>query len=236
MVDTIYIGRMVGTDGLTACAWTYPFVLVMTGFGSLISVGSASLYSRLLGEGRTREAGGVFSLILPLSFPFFLLSLATGFYLAPLLLRSSGDSAAYLMATDYLRIDSLGSLFMIAALTFTALLRGGGFMKAALVLQSAGTVLNIILDPLFIRPLGMAGAAWATLISKAFLFLICVIYFFMGDRESGSPPWEKVGEIFTVGLSALALETMTIIQMFYFFPYDRSIWNGCRLCNPGREL
>lgn len=217
MVDTIFIGQMVGTDGLTACAWVYPFVLIMTGFGSMISVGSASLYSRLLGEGRYRDAQGVFCLILPLSFPFFLLSLVTGFYIAPALLRSSGESAAFFMATEYLRIDSLGSLFMIAALTFTALLRGGGFMKAALLLQSSGTILNIILDPLFIRPLGMAGAAWATLISKAFLFLLC-LYFYVGrKKEKSDPPWHKVGEIFSVGLSALALETMTILQMAYFF-------------------
>ena len=217
MVDTIYIGRMVGTDGLTACAWTYPFVLVMTGFGSLISVGSASLYSRLLGAGRLREARGVFSMILPLSFPFFLLCLITGFFIAPALLRTPGESAAYGMATDYLRIDSMGSLFMISALAFTALLRGGGFVRAALALQSAGTILNIILDPFFIRPFGMAGAAWATLISKAFLFLLCLLFFIREKKGTGVPPWRKTGEIFSVGLSALALETMTIIQMAYFF-------------------
>ncbi len=217
MVDTIYIGRMVGTAGLTACARIYPFVLVMTGFGSMISVGSASLYSRLLGEGRLKDALGVFTMIIPLAFPFFLLCLITGYMIAPALLRSSEESAAFIMATDYLRIDSMGSLFMIAALSFTALLRGGGFMKAALILQSSGTLLNIILDPLFIRPLGMAGAAWATLISKAFLFFLCLYYFIREKKGIGAPPWRRAGEIFSVGLSALILETMTIIQMAYFF-------------------
>jgi putative MATE family efflux protein len=85
------------------------------------------------------------------------------------------------LAWDYLRISCYGISFGIFSGFFRSILAGEGEMKLPMIVAGLGTVLNTILDPIFIFYLdyGVAGAAWATTISQIIVWCIFVYMLFI---------------------------------------------------------
>jgi putative MATE family efflux protein len=93
------------------------------------------------------------------------------------LIRLQGaDEAATQAAMDYFSIMILGSIFMILGVFFRSILSGEGDNVFPMKVLGVGTVLNIILDPIFIKYYGIKGAAVATIISQGLVFAIFVYY------------------------------------------------------------
>lgn len=180
VVDRMFIGYGAGDLGIAAVTISFPLMIIMVSFSTLVGVGSNTLFSIRMGEGRKEEAerilGNAFSLLF--LFPA-VASLAAIFWLDPLL-RLVGCSETLLpQARAYAWVILAGSALSTTGHGLSHFLRSDGHPISAMISMLIGAVLNMVLDPLFIFVFGwgVAGAAWATVISQACSFLWCFLYF-----------------------------------------------------------
>ena len=169
MVDMYFIAKTGNTDlvaGVSLCAPVFTFMIAI---GDIFGLGGSSVISRLFGKGRTDDGRriSVFS---------FLGACVTGVIIAVILMLAKNgmlkllgaDSGTMEFASAYYMWIALGAPFIIFSLVPTNLLRTEGFATGAMVGSILGSVVNIILDPIFIFGLNMGagGAAAATVIGN----------------------------------------------------------------------
>ena len=220
-VDSIYVGQMVGTDAMSAVSAASPFVLINNGIAVLLGIGSGSILSRAIGakdwETVDKIMGNLSVLVLLMS----ACVMAIGIPLAPVFLRLSGAQGAVLdMGVSYLRTVYIGSVFVNFMQGANMVLRAEGRMGIAMGIMAGGAVLNMILDPVFILLLpgfGPQAVAVATVVSQLLQAAVTLWYFlykspvvkFHGLRLSK----KLTGETFAVGVSAMLMQVMMLIQM-----------------------
>ena len=187
IVDRMFIGYGVGALGIAGVTISFPIVLVMISFSILIGVGANTLFSIRLGEGRTEEAEKI------LGNAFFLLffvplaaALAALFYLDPLLRLMGASNEVLPYARSYTRIILYGIALGNTGHGLSHFIRSDGHPNISMVAMLIGGIANTLLDPLFIFVFhwGMAGAAWATVISQGLAFAWCLSYFFTAKANS----------------------------------------------------
>ncbi len=171
VVDRIYIGHIpeIGGLALTGVGLFTPILMLVTASAMLASSGGAPRAAIAMGRGEKDEAEKImancFTFLLILS-----VVLTAGFYCAaPTLLRLFGASDATLpYAVTYGRIYILGSISVLIVMGMNPFLTTQGFAKISMMTTVIGAVINIILDPIFIflLDLGVAGAAYATVLSQ----------------------------------------------------------------------
>ncbi len=186
IVDRIFIGHIpeIGGEAFTGVGLFSPILLLITAFAMLSSSGGAPRAAIALGRGDKEEAekilGNCFSLLL-----FLTVVLTALFYFAcPSMLRFFGASDNTLpYALQYGRIYILGSVFVLMVMGLNTFLTTQGFAKFSMLTTIIGAVINIALDPIFIFVLkmGVAGAAWATVISQA-ISALWILRFLTGKR------------------------------------------------------
>ena len=170
VVDRIFIGNGVGSDGIAGAAIGFPIMLIMMAFNMLIGLGANSLVAIRLGEQKKDEAeqimGNAFVMLVALSLVITVLGLM---FLDPLLKLFGASAAVLPYARAYMRIILLGSVFQSIGMGMNNFIRSEGNPRIAMVTMLIGAILNTILDPLFIFVFkwGIAGAAYATIISLA---------------------------------------------------------------------
>ena len=220
-VDSIYVGQMVGTDAMSAVSAASPFVLINNAIAVLLGIGSGSVLSRAIGK---KAQDIIDKIIGNLTFLVIMLSSAVmviGIIFAPEFLRLSGAKGDILnMGVSYLRTVYLGSIFVNFMQGANMVIRAEGRMGIAMGIMAAGAVLNIILDPIFIllmRSQGPQAVAIATVISQFIQALVTLIYFLKKSpvvRFHGIKPAKNLlPEIFSVGMSAMLMQIMMLIQM-----------------------
>ncbi len=220
-VDSIYVGQMVGTNAMSAVSAASPFVLVNNAIAVLVGIGSGSVLSRAIGH---KDQKTVDKIMGNLAFLVILLSAAVmliGILCAPALLKLSGAQGEVLeMGVSYLRTVYLGSVFVNFMQGANMVIRAEGRMGTAMGIMAAGAVLNIILDPVLILLLpdrGPQAVAIATVISQFVQAAITLFYFLKKSpvvRFHGLKPAKELNpEIFSVGVSAMLMQIMMLIQM-----------------------
>lgn len=172
MVDRMYIGHIpdVGRNALTGVGITMPVIMAVSAFAALVSMGGAPRASIMMGRGDEEQAerimGNCTSFLVVIA-----LALTAVFQIfgEQILWRfgASGDTIQY--AWDYMKIYSIGTIFVQTALGLNAFITAQGYAKISMYTVMIGAVCNIILDPIFIFGLnmGVRGAALATIISQA---------------------------------------------------------------------
>lgn len=180
IADRIFVGQ-INSYALTAVGITMPIQILQMAFILLIGIGSSSLISVKLGENKIEEAED----ILYLAFKYILLFLVAfaalfALFADPLLTLLAISDQVYPYAKTYIMIIIVGSIIGIPGYCLNNSLRSIGQVKTSMKIIIITSLLNIILDPLFIFvfKLGIAGAAIATVISQATLTGY-VIYVFM---------------------------------------------------------
>jgi putative MATE family efflux protein len=181
IVDRIYIGQGVDSFGLAGVGLVMPIMLIIQAVAILVGVGANSLFAIRLGEGRSDEVekimGNAFTLLFLLPAICIVLCLS---FIKPILLDiMKASDQIYPYAESYLRIILYGSIFASMSPGLTHFIRSDGHPKTSMVVQIVGAVTNIILDPIFIFVfnLGVAGAAWATILSQFVSFVFVMGYF-----------------------------------------------------------
>ncbi len=166
LFDAIWVSGL-GSDALAAVGFAFPIFFVIMGLGAGIGIGGSSAISRRIGANDIEGARKALSHTLLLAlFVSVFVSVPLYVFAEDIFLAMGAGSVAPL-ASDYGRIVFGGSATIILASVLSATLRGEGDARRSSTYLALGSVLNIILDPIFIYGLemGIAGAAWATVVA-----------------------------------------------------------------------
>lgn len=172
-VDAIWVAG-IGADALAAVGFFFPFHFMIMAIASGIGVGGGSAVSRYIGA---LDRGGAQKIAAHSHVLVLLIGTAVTvptFFWAPQIFAVLGAGPVVPLATAYGRVMFAATLVVFFAHVSMALLRAEGDVKRAMTAMLLGAGLNIILDPLFIYGLrmGVAGAAWATVISMSLTALL----------------------------------------------------------------
>lgn len=185
IVDRIFIGQGVGAYAISGLAITFPVTILASALGMLVGVGAASRISISLGEKKKHTAEQILgnSLMLILLFNAVIMTLFY-IYLDPILIAFGATESTLPYAREYLQIVLVGNVFISLCYSFNNMMRASGYPKKAMITMLIGAVLNIILDPIFIFVfnLGIAGVAWATVISM-FVGMLFVMHHFVQENS-----------------------------------------------------
>ena len=178
MADTFFVGTLKSNPATGAVGVVFSLMAIIQAIGFFFGHGSGNFISRELGKHHTEEASNMAA-------TGFFSALATGLlicvlgqiFLTPLanLLGSTPTILPY--ARDYMRVILLGAPWMTASLVLNNQLRFQGSAMYGMVGIVSGAVLNIGLDPLliFVFDMGIAGAAWATILSQFVSFCLLLV-------------------------------------------------------------
>ncbi len=213
IVDTIFIGKGIGTLAVGGVGIVFPIQTLYTAFAQMISIGSASAISRSLGEKEDERAHQVTTNAYILTTIIsILLMVVSYFFINPILYFFGSNEELISYAHDYLIISILAIPFNALALLSSAVFRAEGNIKISMITVLIGSLLNIALDPLFIFVLnfGIKGAAFATVISQALATLFSLFYILSHrslvkfKRKYLIPSIKISTSIISVGFSAFA--------------------------------
>lgn len=177
LIDSLWIGNLLGETAYAALTNSTPIILILTSVAMGATNGVSILLSQAIGakDKRKTESLIVTSLIIAIAFSI-LVTLVLELSLPALLKSLNTPAETYDMAYSYLAIYVLGYVAVYLYLYFTAVLRSFGNSMFQAVAMLVSTVLNAILDPIFIHFMGFYGAAIATLLSQAVCLVFMVTY------------------------------------------------------------
>jgi putative MATE family efflux protein len=191
LVDAAFLGWGVGADGLAGLAIVFPPQMLLIALASWIATGTSAVLSLQLGRGDKAAAGRavrtavLFCLGLGVAIPAVMLAVQE-----PLLTALGATSATYLHAAGYYCWIMSGMVFVLLSFVGVNTARGEGNAKLAANAMVMGSVLNVVLDPLFIFGLNMgtAGAAVATVVARA-ITTVYLLRFYLG-RKGAVDLWD----------------------------------------------
>ena len=167
-VDTIFVGNVIGPDAIAGLTLVLPVNIFIVAIGLLTGVGAASIVSRSLGKGDKEKAvvAGGDSIVLNTVLNIIII-VPIYIFSEKILVFLGASSVVLPYARDYLNIMLLGFVFLSFSVNGTNLIRAEGRPRASMYEMVIGSILNIILDYLFIIIFGwgVKGAAIATVIS-----------------------------------------------------------------------
>ena len=213
IVDTIFVGRGVGTLGIAGLAVVLPFQMLIATIGQTIGIGGASIVSRNLGAKRYEIAYLTFGNLIALTGIVSVGFVVVGYLFVDKVLYIFGAQADILQyAKDYFTVTLVGAPFLAYAMMTNNVIRSEGDAKIPMITMILSALINVILDPIFIfgMDMGIKGAALATVIAQFIAFGYLVYYFIRGKSiiklSTKYLRLEKaiVKEIFAIGSSTFA--------------------------------
>ena len=220
IVDMIFIGRL-GGDAIAAVAFNMPLFFLVLGLSFGVGSGVTASIARFIGAKDKVNADNTAEHAVALGLIISTILTTLGLIYGEDLLQRLGATESVLpLSWDYLKVSLIGLPFMVFSTFFRSILSGEGDMKLPMAVAGLGTILNIILDPIFIFTLGygVGGAAMASAISQLIVFLIFVYMLFVKEHayirfrmRDFSPSIFIIKDIIRVGLPA----SMSMIIMAF---------------------
>ncbi|MCI7736846.1 MAG: MATE family efflux transporter [Clostridiales bacterium] len=178
-VDSILIGKFAGEGALAAVSAANPVMTIVILGVSGISIGASVLMSRFYGAGDEAALRREVATTIVFGAAASMIVFAAGLALSPRILALMSVPPEILpQANTYLRIIFVGFLFTFQYNILAAALRSVGDSRTPVIFLAAASVLNGLLDGLFVALLrwGVAGAALATVIAEGTSALLCAVY------------------------------------------------------------
>ena len=226
IIDTVWVAGL-GSDPLAALGYVTPLFMVLIGIGNGIGAGGNSLISRYIGAKNRKSANNaaihnlILGIILSIAVSIILLT-----FLKPLLLVM-GASSVLKYAMDYAIVIFAFAFAMLLPPIFGGAFRAEGDVKRATIPLAISAITNMIIDPIFIYTLnlGVAGAAWATVIAHLFAVVLMLYWMLIKKdtylkygRENFKNDLKMYKDILVVGIPAsleqLIISALTIVINF----------------------
>lgn len=178
IVDAIWIGNLVGEDGVSAITNCYPLTLIVTSISTGLSIATSVLVSQYYGakeEERLKSVMGVsyIATMIVGTITTILMITSSTFWLK--LLNTPNE--IFDITRQYLIIYLIGFLFNSILTVIMEALRAIGNSKVPLIFVAISTTINLVLDPILIKlGLGVVGAGIATVIAMVIAMIIAIIY------------------------------------------------------------
>ena len=223
LVDTLIIGQGVGALGISALNIFMPFFLLFNGIGLLFGIGSGILISSEDGMGNKKKANQYFATgfvsILSIA---IILGLIWNYYLQPLCVILGANSDTIDLVLEYGKcIMAFAPVFMMSNY-FAPIVRNMKNPKLVMCAVLTGSVLNVILDYVFVFPMdmGMFGAAAATVIGSLTTLLVLSTHFIKKQNRvkinKETISLNLLAPIFKCGFSSLIMEVASGFIIFIF--------------------
>ncbi len=225
-VDSIYIGKMISKEAMGAITMASTFTWIINAVTMLIGVGSASILSRAIGRNDKATIDKIMGNLTFLTIVLSVLITIPVVSFSESIMRLTGAEGEMLsLGSRYLKTVFLGATFLIFAFGANICLRATGKMKTAMIFMTIGSLLNILLDPIFIiifkkYDMAIEGVAYATILSQFINSLITFYYF----KKKSAVPLGKIKlepsllkEVFSIGLSGMFMQILGIVQSTILF-------------------
>jgi len=181
LTDMFFVGQL-GGDALAALTFNMPVVFLAIGIIFGLGTGATSAIARHLGAGNKQAAEDAARQTLVIGLGFAVVLTVVALTLKREIMRWLGASIEISeLAIQYFEIAVPGFLFVVLNVCFRSIMTGEGNTRTPVTFQAVGTLLNVVLDPvlIFSAGLGIAGAAWATVISQITVLVIFCVYIFV---------------------------------------------------------
>lgn len=178
IIDGIFIGQKIGDVGLSAINIAWPITALIQCVGTAVGLSGGIYISSLKGEGKIEESNKMkLTTIIIIASLAIIFGLTLYFLSKPLLtlFGASGECLDY--GYRYIKIILMGSLFQMLGVGLVPLLKNSGLVKSAAVAGFVSIGVNLLMDYIFMYPLGLGleGAAYASVIAQFSSFLVCFI-------------------------------------------------------------
>ncbi|MGN5137740.1 MATE family efflux transporter [Aeromonas sp. 164P] len=213
-IDGIFVGHILGQDGLAGLMLAYPICAVLYAVGALIGMGSSSLASFYLGKGEQKRArhivGNALVMVLVAAAVLAFIGINYG---DEMLAWMGAEGDIFTAGLAYLQWYAWLGVFAVLSMAFTALLRNDGRPGLTTWILVGGGLLNVLLDYLLMAviPWGLAGAAIATMLSQAVTGGLCLWHFFTPRSklrigwDTLLPDWQLMLETVKLGFSSFLM-------------------------------
>lgn len=223
LADTFFIARGIGADALAALNLVLPAYSLMNGTGLMIGMGAAARYTLSAAQPQDKTHRTIFTHALHLAFLAAVIFSSAGAlfpsHIASLL-GADADTIGY--ASDYIRILLVFSPLFLGNNLLLCFVRNDGSPRLSMTGMIVGSLTNIVLDYVFIYPLGMGmtGAAVATATAPVISILIMSLHF-IKKKNTFRPVRTKVSlsrwkDICALGVSSLITEMSSGIVIIVF--------------------
>ena len=232
IADTWFISAVGNTNLIAGVSLNAPVLTLLMAFGNIYGQGGSSLISRLIGQKKGKDVRRVSAVCFYLA---ILSGVAVGavmlIFRTPILYLLGASDETYSYASAYYTWLAIGAPAVVFSFVPSNLMRSEGMAKDAMVDTVSGTVLNIILDPIFIFVLGLgaAGAAIATVFGYLFMDVYAVVIILKKSQMLSFSPREaridrpSIAQIFGIGIPAALTNIMqsvsTIFINQFLLPY-----------------
>ena len=177
LADGVWVSKIGSVQfAATSFVWPVNFLFISIGIG--LSIAGTSILSQLVGASKYEEANKYSSQLIVISLICSIAFAILGYIISPFVIRLMGGTGELgVYSNIYLRITFLDMPFMFLFFSFNSIMNSQGNTLMPTILSGISAILNVVLDPIFIFTfdMGIAGAAIATLISKALLALVGMI-------------------------------------------------------------
>lgn len=229
IVDSAFVSNMKvnGEEALNALTLAFPAQVLMIAVSIGTGVGAGAVLSKSLGQGNREKVNKIAGNAIFLGGVIFVLFLLFGFFGVNIYIGVQTKSELIAdMAKEYLKICCVISFGIIFFSVFEKLLQSTGRSMFSTIAQIAGAVTNIILDPIMIYGLigcpemGIAGAAYATVIGQIVSLALAMIFHFTVNKEVRcrlrdlKPSGRLIGEIYAIGLPAIIAQALMSFMTF----------------------
>lgn len=225
VVDGIWVAGL-GGSALAAIGFVFPLFMVVNGLTNGLAVGITSVSSRFIGA-RNKEgadSAATHSIVLLLLLTIFSTILILIFQ-EPILNLMGAEGTTKELAMTYGTIVFSGTFAFMFSNGLSGIFRGEGDMKRTTIIMAISSILNMILDPIFIYLLDfkIAGAAIATVLSS-FISALVIIYWLLIKKDTYVDiifknfklKWNIIKKILSVGIPA-SLEMMIMASSIFIF-------------------
>ncbi|MBE6523786.1 MAG: MATE family efflux transporter [Thermoplasmata archaeon] len=223
IVDSFWVADL-GQNPMAALGIVYPVYCILIGVGNGLGIGVSAAIARNIGMKNHEDANGVAAqalvLTLLISAVFTVVLMLTA---EPLIILMGGGDMVDECLSYGIPIY-LGAFFIILSGVMSGMLRGEGAARRSMAIQVVGAGINIILDPVMIfwMDLGVAGAAWATVIAFVISSLMAFHWYFWSrdmyvrfEKKNFRINTRLMKEILSVGLpESVELSVMNIFNIF----------------------
>ena len=224
VIDSIFVANM-GTKGAIAnqaLTYAFPIQIMIIAIGVGTGVGLNALLSKSLGENDRKKVNKIAGNGIFLSICIYIIFLLFGLFGTKWFISLfTNDKEIIKMGTTYLKICTCLSLGSIGYTVYERFLQATGKTMLSTISQISGAVTNIILDYIFIYPLkmGVAGAAWATIIGQFISLFIAMYFHYTKNNEiDGSIKYinhdiNLIKGIYSIGVSAALMQALLAVMM-----------------------
>ena len=210
VVDSIFVANMGESGAIANQALTiaFPIQILIIAIGVGTGVGLNALLSKSLGEKNNEKVNKVAGKGIFLRICIFIVFLLFGVFGSKwfISLFAGGNEQVISMGTTYLQICCCFSLGAIGYTVYERFLQSTGKTMLSTIAQISGAVVNIILDYVFIYPcnMGVAGAAWATIIGQFVSLILAMVFHYTLNKEiNGSIKYIKPDFDLIKGMNAI---------------------------------